>query len=99
MQEAAAVFVAKANAAALGRLANPNPNLNPNPNPNPNPNRLLEAERRAERVRQLGGDPQHVLRVLADRRLQRRLRGRPLVRPAQSVVRRPRVRSCELALA
>ena len=52
------------------------------PNPNPNPDRLLEAERRAERVRQLGGDPQHVLRVLADRRLQRRLGRRPLVRPA-----------------
>ena len=38
-----------------------------------------------------------MLRVLGDRRLQRRLARRPLIRPTQSVVRRPRVGCCQLA--
>ena len=59
--------------------------------------RVLEAEGRAERVRQFRGHLQHVLRVLGDRRLQRWLARRPLIRPTQSVVRRPRVGCCQLA--
>ena len=38
-----------------------------------------------------------MLRVVGDSRLQRRLARRPLIRSAQSMVRRPRVGCCQLA--